>query len=699
MTSVTKEGDESNHSETREERIAVRRDRVKAKIEEARRQALGIKADTPPQELSDPEKERQSSQQIAKSKQRVEKLAFDGTQLVTNVAVASDAREVTRRFDALEAKKARGEKLEAEDNVGAERFEEIMRKWLQSKDKKVPQDLQELLQQQKKSCDQMLEEKDRLIAEFQDELKAQDELYVKDLKKQAEDIDLLIERMEEQASSLVRAFQEELTEIDKSFATERQLLMAQHQKEFDEATQKRSEAEMKFMSVREQRLEENEAKLQHLRVRNAEEFNLVKIKLETDIQNLQQQIQQMKATFQLNSEKLEYNFQVLKKRDEENTLTISQQKRRLTRLQDTFNNFRAKLAKQEKTNHSELEALMAEYHKNVQQYKELQHKFKHFQQVDTKRFYAIWQMNEEKVRALASEVKGVDEMVHRQQLGLEWDPPPDVESPLKPHLNKFEPEVSRATMYASQILSDTTLLQQKESGDLQEATPVSYSQPVPTVVVRQVLELLAKESGFLIESKLTRLLAPLDAEEQLLMKLDSIFKALHVKSEEDVQDLVRLFIREESDSEDTPHFDQTPTEEGAAVTTKLIHPNDVPATVRKFCASRQDKGSFSGTLSHAATGSVHKYSVSQELLDGGFWEQVASVLPKGHERVWSALLEGLEHYHVVLKSRAELIDKTDSLQQQNAELRLLLHQYMHSKVNQELQIPPSLVPVSTHPAS
>jgi dynein regulatry complex protein 1 len=49
-------------------------------------------------------------------------------------------------------------------------------------------------------------------------------------------------------------------------------------------------------------------------VHDAEEYNLVKIKLETDVQVLEQQLQQMRATYQLNTEKLEYNHQVLKKR-------------------------------------------------------------------------------------------------------------------------------------------------------------------------------------------------------------------------------------------------------------------------------------------------------------------------------------------------------------------------------------------------
>ena len=49
------------------------------------------------------------------------------------------------------------------------------------------------------------------------------------------------------------------------------------------------------------------------------------------MQIMEQQLQQLRATYQLNQEKLEYNFQVLKKRDDENTITKSQQKRKITR--------------------------------------------------------------------------------------------------------------------------------------------------------------------------------------------------------------------------------------------------------------------------------------------------------------------------------------------------------------------------------
>ena len=84
------------------------------------------------------------------------------------------------------------------------------------------------------------------------------------------------------------------------------------------------------------RVDEHIEKLEALRRRDAEDYNVTKIMLETDIQVLEQQLQTMKATYQLNTEKLEYNFQILKKRDEENTVVVNQQKRKITRLSVLF---------------------------------------------------------------------------------------------------------------------------------------------------------------------------------------------------------------------------------------------------------------------------------------------------------------------------------------------------------------------------
>lgn len=75
--------------------------------------------------------------------------------------------------------------------------------------------------------------------------------------------------------------------------------------------------------------EEYDAMLNEIRVDDVEAYNALKLKLETDIQTLEQHIESMRATFQLNAEKLEYNYRVLLERDLENNATIHQQKRKV----------------------------------------------------------------------------------------------------------------------------------------------------------------------------------------------------------------------------------------------------------------------------------------------------------------------------------------------------------------------------------
>ena len=130
-----------------------------------------------------------------------------------------------------------------------------------------------------------------------------------------------------------------------------------------------------------------------------------------------------------------------------------------------------------------------EYQKNTEQYRELQKKVKHFQLTDTKQFHDIWHMDEDRARSLAREVLNADETIYRQQLGLEWQPPQPVESPMK--AAAIEREASQATLYASQILSEAG----SEPGSLAEGSMASAAYPLS--LIRQVLELLCEESGFL----------------------------------------------------------------------------------------------------------------------------------------------------------------------------------------------------------
>ncbi|CAH1776094.1 unnamed protein product [Owenia fusiformis] len=727
-----------------EERIAARRLRIQKRVEAAKRAAMG-------EDLSEKKEVKEelskSRKQIEGSRLRLTKLKRDGTELVTNIRVAGDARENSRRIEEEDARRQRREKLEAEAKAGSERFEEITKKWESALQKEIPQDLHEMLKQQKGSCDAMIDEKNKLINDFQMELKQKDDQYVKDLKKQAEDIDLMIERMEEQYKNLNKAYREELNQIERAFVSERNELLDVQKKRWETNMEGRRDKEVDFMTQRDTRVDDYEQQLQHLRIQDAEEYNMVKIKLETDVQILEQQLQQMRATYQLNTEKLEYNFQVLKKRDEENTITKSQQKRKITRMQDVLTNMRTKLAKQEKAYKDENTQLTEDYKRITEQFKELQKKSKHFMGTDAKKFHDVWLMNEEEVKEFLNKVLETDMIIHQQQLGLQWAKP---DTTFTENVGPLQSKKDRG-LSASQIIQEVMSATMSEKDDGSESGDGAMKSGIVSKlspqVIKSILELLCDESGFLVESKLNKLLAPLDRDEQSLMKLDAIFSALGVETEDDIHLLAKYFMlleeqkqqgktsTEPQETEDGPlaasqsvsgkeaglprgtpqssmrdgesqagEFEDiddelrrvldkeeagsTPRSLRSGGGTDLIHPNEVTKALRQFVEdNRKQPKSNKIAAQFKITGAEDR----DDKNDTQYWEQYPQVVTKGKERLWDALVEGLEKYSDTLTARSNLIKETDGLRQQNAELRMLLHQYVHSKVNQELEIPPTRV--------
>ncbi|KAM5165567.1 dynein regulatory complex protein 1 [Mantella aurantiaca] len=666
-------------SEDQQERIQARRLRIDAKIEAKRREALG---EDPASILDQNEEPRKSYKQIEDSRQRLGKLVSDGTQLVTNIQIAADARETQRRATEEELKRLRVEKIDNEAKSSYEKFQAITKKWLLGQEKQIPQDLWALLNSQQQQCAQLIEDKNKLIGELQQELKRKDDQYVKDLKKEAEDIDLLIERMEDQVKSLIKTYREELLHIEKSFEQERRELLDKNQKKWEQGMHARRDKELESLLNRMKKVEEYEKQLSQLRVQDGEEYNMIKIKLETDVQILQQQLQHIKATFQLNQEKLEYNFQVLKKRDEENTITKSQQKRKITRLHDVLNNLRIKLDKQMKQYKEENQSLSDDFTRIVEQYKELQKKMRHFASVDAKKFHDIWVMNEEEMKQLVHRMLEADRIIQEQQLGLPWIAPDlqfmDNVGPLVP-----QPKQQKtASMLAQEVMATAATNGKRDpvkADDEEKMT--AASQPFSPRTVKQILELLCDESGFLIESKLLRLLSPLEKDDRSLMKLDSIFGALRIEVEDDVYKLVEFFLKYRRHDEalqeeaDIHHPESAPSD--------LIHPNDVLRALRDFTMEFHKPREKLSSLRQA--GSEDRDSSE----DSAYWETASRVIPEPRIKVWDALESAMEKYQDVLTSRAQLITETSALRQQNGELRMLLHQYLNSKINTELEIPPS----------
>ncbi|XP_010381332.1 dynein regulatory complex protein 1 [Rhinopithecus roxellana] len=709
----------SVHSDNPQERIQARRLRIAARLEARRREALGEYLDGKKESEEDQSK---SYKQKEESRLKLAKLLLCGTELVTNIQVAIDTREIHRRVEEEEIKRQRIEKLENEVKTSQDKFDEITSKWEEGKQKRIPQELWEMLNTQQLHCAGLLEDKNKLISELQQELKTKDDQYVKDLKKQSDDICLLLERMEQQVKSVMKAFREELYHIEKAFEVERQELLASNKKKWERALQAHNAKELEYLTNRMKKVEDYEKQLNRQRIRDCEEYNTIKIKLEQDVQILEQQLQQRKAIYQLNQEKLEYNLQVLKKRDEESTVIKSQQKRKINRLRDTLNNLRSKYAKQIKQFQEENQSLTLDYQSLVLQFKELQKAMRHFALIDDKKFREIWLMNEEEAKDLIARAFDVDRIIHTHHLGLPWTAPDFW------FLKNVGPISQQPQKSATQIVEEMLMHTEEEEAEEAASEPESYldlPKQISEKTTKRILMLLCDESGFLVESKLLSLLLPLEQNECYLLRLDAIFSALGIESEDDLYKLVNFFLKYrahrlssslqikscsqasmekasmeetstgselelaeqtemEGEKEESLVEGEKEEEEETPPSPWVIHPNDVVKILEAFVMGLKKP------RDSRAPPRVQK-NVRNNSKDSEYWQALTTVIPSSKQNLWDALYTALEKYHIVLTQRAKLLQENSSLEQQNTELQVLLQQYLNSKINSELQVPPTQV--------
>lgn len=158
----------------------------------------------------------------------------------------------------------------------------------------------------------------------------------------------------------------------------------------------------------------------------------------------------------------------------------------------------------------------------------------------------------------------------------------------------------------------------------------------------------------------------------------------------------------------------------------LVHPNDALLRLKHFVEAESGvshPGALSTTRTAAASiaatsakgSSIHASSASPSTgataaatgIPGAFQGQVVSRRAADREReywgrltkavsdkvvrVWSKLEKQLGSYYKLLVQRGEGLSAIAKLQQENDELRGLLNQYLGSKINSELQIPPMAV--------
>ncbi|KAJ9445493.1 Dynein regulatory complex protein 1 [Diplonema papillatum] len=598
-------------------------------------------------------------EQIRRSRKNIEALKTRSEEEVTLFRVQADQHESTRRSQEEHRLRERLQNKADEAAASGRRDSSVLMKWNSLFQKTVPQDLLEAINKQKEACGKIIESKDRLISDLKEELKNKDEEYVRALKSQASAIDQLIATMHKRTKDVVNLYSDELEAIEAAFLNERKELLESQQGEIDTMTDRRRNVEDQNMRKRQEKVEEWQQRLHEIHETYGEYYNKLKCQLQTEIQGLEQQLEEMRALYQLNAEKLNYNLQVLSERVKENDKAIATHKRKLARLQDVLSGLITKYSDTDKRFRQENNVLTESYRRITEQYKDLQLKFQYFERADMEKYKQVWSMNEAEAMQLVNHCLHADRVLFEQQLGVEWKPP------------------------EMKFWQDDELEQPEEAAveDQEEPNDQELSEGA-----LKVFEMLREECGFLVESRVTKTIQMLeetepDTDQQQLdaLQLEAIWTTLGVKNRNDILKMMT-------------HFTVPAGDDGEPV---LVSQQDCIRALSAFVEQQNACATAASSKKSQQSTFLERAKRKRQRDEKEFWQRLSHVIPDGHYRVWGALEDGLEKYLKQLQDRAKLIDETDAIRQQNDELRALLNTYMQSKINDELFHPPQLTVASS----
>mmetsp|Transcript_13357 Transcript_13357/g.25936 ORF Transcript_13357/g.25936 Transcript_13357/m.25936 type:complete len:701 (+) Transcript_13357:61-2163(+) len=685
---------------TQEERIAERNARVAARRNKDVGQFKGGDRDAENEKAQIS----QSKAQITKSRAFVDETKATGEELISDVRVNRDFRENVRRRNDEKKRSERMKDLESELLESTRINREIEMEWAQIAKKDIPQELYQEIAVQYKAASKLLASKDDIVKNLQTELKVKDEDYVELLAQHEEDISTMVKRMKEQFGHMLGVSQQELDHIEEVSMQERTELLEGYKAEIQALFDKRQKMEVDILEAKQSREEEFQAELAKIRSTDAEDYNHLKVTLENNIQLLEQQLEEMRATYQLNTEKLEYNHAVLEERDAENKQTVEHHHKRIRRLKEALSSHKMRFHKQDAKFKNENQDLTEEYKRITEQFKDLQKKFRHFEMVDNKKYREVWAMNEEACMKIVRKVLKADELIHSQILGLKYVPtvvsegmPISIEDITSAQIFNATDTISSSSNSAGSGVGgagekggddpNPNAASNSISNQLGIAGPNSNTTEGSAIApkskfsnhqIKMVMSLLGGETSFLVDARLKDSLRGQTDEEQDMYKVDAILSSLGVEDHEDLDELVEFFY-------DDPKADKP-----------SVHPNDIIKVIRDFAVKRQQsKTKASGTGGSSQPVAVKTDAVSSEKRarkrdrERRFWKRLGEVIPDKTSRLWEALESTLIEYNLLLEERAKVIDETTELARQNEELKILLQEYLGSKINQDLQIPPT----------
>ncbi|XP_053671663.1 dynein regulatory complex protein 1 homolog [Anopheles nili] len=591
---------------------------------------------------------------------RIAELMRDGLELIEDVRVASDRHEVDRRMAEADIKENLLSKIHTESVDSVAKFQTTYEKWTEIKELKDPMLMNDELQLQKNRVEELLKQKDIIIAECRKELQAADERYARDIRKQVVDIQSLVHRADTEVEAMKSILKENLDLIQGTVEEERVILQNASNFNWNDVYAKRATNERIKVKQKKERLLANLTEIEQIELDYVETTRATRIKLDKDTQALAIELQKIKTNTTLNSEKLDYSFQVLKKREDENLMVKNAQKRRLAKLHETIFTLRNKLKDTKTTYYIETEKMAKVIEKLHHSVDHIRSKLDCSKKAYDKRVRAIWNLNRDECFEIIQNISAIDKILVEQHLNRKWTNSLGAISDL---LQNFDPLCTPKLPSTAKTKRSQTNSNEEQHNDVNR------------------LATLLEQTRFLSDKKLDTALKDhrLDNCGLTLICLDNVLNALGIHS----MDGVRRLQSAQSEMQDLNQQDEIcATYEESSIDNKesavnhraLTTSHDLLA-LKLFCEEDDD-----GIHSPSDMKTEKKISLSDTRK---FWDSFKNIFLPNQMKVWNTMEESLSKYLQVLRERQTLDEECSFLRKQNQELQHIMQKMLIKPVNDD----------------
>eukprot|EP00741_Cyanophora_paradoxa_P017163 tig00020960_g16575.t1 len=313
------------------------------------------------------------------------------------------------------------EKQLAEERYAKLNMMKVQQTWIRIMRKAKVDELKKDIEIHSQNHEREVDRKDAIILMYDRDLDDAEEQYQWALRSHLQNVDELIQLQMSRVRALQDEFEKDLAILEEEFGKERAEIIAQHNAEKKELLEIMAAMEAEFNEQEQEMRQEFESQREEIKNKNQEEYNVLRITLESTIEELERHFESAHQNYVANTEQRTNDFKKLTTKDRESAKTIESNMRKLQRLHDALQHWKMKTANNVRECDERNRALEQEKDQIAAHFQELKAKMNRFREAEARRLTELTTTARSTIKKLKERLAQAEKIIKLAELNRKME--------------------------------------------------------------------------------------------------------------------------------------------------------------------------------------------------------------------------------------------------------------------------------------